>query len=60
MNILAQGHIVMAERIDRTMVGDRRVELPCCGVFLLDDSKISVGRGYFDLATYARAIAATE
>jgi limonene-1,2-epoxide hydrolase len=59
LNIIAQGNIVIAERLDRTRVGDKGIDLPCCGVFVLEDGKIHIWRDYFDLATYIRAIAAT-
>ena len=41
---------------DRTDVGGRHVDLPCCGVFEMAGGKIKVWRDYFDLATYTRAI----
>jgi limonene-1,2-epoxide hydrolase len=56
LNILSDGNLVVAERLDRTEVGGRRVELPCCGVFEMKDGKIGVWRDYFDLATYTRAV----
>ncbi len=56
LNIAAVGDIVFAERIDRTKVGDKAVDLPCCGVFEMKDGKIAVWRDYFDMATYSRAI----
>jgi limonene-1,2-epoxide hydrolase len=45
----------MVERVDRTRLGDKQVDLPCCGVFELSGGKIKVWRDYFDLATYTRA-----
>ncbi len=60
LNIVSQGDIVMAERLDRTRLGAKSVDLPCCGVFELADGKIRIWRDYFDLATYTRAIAATK
>ena len=44
------------ERVDRTEVGDRSVELPCTGVFEMEDGKIKVWRDYFDLKTYTSAL----
>jgi limonene-1,2-epoxide hydrolase len=55
-NLLGRGNIVVAERLDRTRVGEKNVDLPCCGVFEMQDGKIRVWRDYFDLATYTRAI----
>jgi limonene-1,2-epoxide hydrolase len=60
LNVVSQGDIVMAERLDRTRLGAKSVDLPCCGVFELADGKIRNWRDYFDLATYTRAIAATN
>lgn len=55
--ILAAGDLVMVERLDRTRVGDKPVDLPCCGVFELENGKIKIWRDYFDMATYTRALA---
>lgn len=56
LNIVSQGDVVIAERLDRTMVGAKAVALPCCGVFEMQDGKIRVWRDYFDLATYTRSL----
>jgi limonene-1,2-epoxide hydrolase len=56
VNIIGRDDLVVAERVDRTRVGDRQVELPCCGVFEMSGGKIQVWRDYFDLATYTRAV----
>jgi limonene-1,2-epoxide hydrolase len=52
LNIVENGNVVCAERLDRTMVGDILVELPCCGVFEMENGKIKIWRDYFDMATY--------
>ncbi|MPZ32001.1 MAG: limonene-1,2-epoxide hydrolase [Rhodospirillales bacterium] len=56
VNIVAQGDLVIAERVDRTKLGEKQVDLPCCGVFELSGGKIKRWRDYFDLATYTRAV----
>ena len=56
LNIAAAGNVVIAERVDHIHVGDKQVDLPCCGVFELENGKIKVWRDYFDLATYSRAL----
>ena len=56
LNIASSGDIVVAERLDRTRVGERSVELACCGVFEMQGGKIKIWRDYFDLATYAKAV----
>ena len=57
VNIVSRENVVMAERLDRTRVGDKTVNLPCVGVFEMRNGKIKMWRDYFDLATYTRAIA---
>jgi limonene-1,2-epoxide hydrolase len=57
VNIVEAGDLVFAERLDRTRMGDKSVDLPCCGVFEMTDGKIRVWRDYFDLGTYTRAAA---
>jgi limonene-1,2-epoxide hydrolase len=57
LNIVAKGDVVIVERLDRTKVGDKGVDLPCCGVFEMSGGKIRIWRDYFDLATFTKAIA---
>ncbi len=54
--LISSGNVVIAERIDRTRAGDKAVDLPCTGVFELEDGKIKEWRDYFDFATYQRAM----
>lgn len=54
LNVASHGNIVMAERLDRTRIGDRSVDLPCCGVFEMSNGKIKVWRDYFDMGTYIK------
>ena len=54
---VAQGDAVMNERNDRFLVGDRWIELPVAGLFVLRDGKIALWRDYFDLGTFERAMA---
>lgn len=56
VNIISAGDLVVAERIDRTRANDKSVDLPCVGVFELNDGKIKVWRDYFDLDTYTRVM----
>ncbi len=57
VSLLAEGDIVMAERLDKTVVAGTPINLPCFGYFELENGKIKVWRDYFDLATYTNAIA---
>lgn len=54
LNLIGEGNVVFAERLDRTMVGDIAVDLPCCGVFEMEDGKIKIWRDYFDMATFTK------
>ena len=56
VNIVASGDLVIAERVDRTKAGDKSVDLPCVGVFELENGKTKVFRDYFDLGTYMKAM----
>jgi len=58
LNIVSRGDLVIAERLDRTRVGDKPVDLPCCGVFEMEGGRIKVWRDYFDMGTYVSALTA--
>ncbi len=57
VNLLAAGNLVIVERLDRTVIGDRKVDLPCTGIFEMEAGQIKVWRDYFDLGTYMKALA---
>ena len=48
---VADGRVVVVERLDRHQLADRWVELPVTGVMEVDDGKITAWRDYFDVAT---------
>jgi limonene-1,2-epoxide hydrolase len=54
--LIGRGDTVVAERMDRTVVGEKTVALPCCGVFELQGGRIKVWRDYFDMGTYLAAL----
>ena len=56
VSLVSEGDLVVAERIDRTRMGEKAVDLPCCGVFQMSDGKIRVWRDYFDMGTYMAAL----
>jgi len=56
ISIVEDGDVVVAERVDRTDLGDKHVDLPCVGVFEMENGKIRVWRDYFDLGTYMKAL----
>ena len=51
-NIVADGDIVMTERVDHFIVGDKTVSVKCMGVFELRDGKIAAWRDYWDLRQF--------
>ena len=57
VNLASAGPLVFAERIDRTRVGDKTIDLPCCGVFEMRYGKIGIWRDYFDMNSYVQALA---
>ncbi|MBM4385333.1 MAG: nuclear transport factor 2 family protein [Deltaproteobacteria bacterium] len=57
VHLLCTGDVVIAERVDRTKAGAKGVDLPCTGVFEMQNGKIKIWRDYFDMATYTRAMA---
>lgn len=58
LNIVSKGNVVIAERLDRTVAMGKNVNLPCCGVFEMENGKIKVWRDYFDMGTYMKALQA--
>lgn len=54
--LVASGDVVIAERLDRIVMGNKNVDLPCNGVFEMREGKIQVWRDYFDLGTYMKAM----
>jgi limonene-1,2-epoxide hydrolase len=55
-SIASAGNLVFVERVDRTQAGDRSCDLPCNGVFELEEGKIKVWRDYFDMNTYQQGL----
>lgn len=59
LHLAADGDSVLTERIDRFVIGGKKVELPVCGVFEVAGGKIAAWRDYFDMATWTRQTAAS-
>ena len=51
-NIVANGDIVLTERVDVFRLPNATIELPVMGTFEVKDGKIAAWRDYFDLNTY--------
>jgi limonene-1,2-epoxide hydrolase len=58
-HVVADGDIVMTERVDRFQVGDRPVSVPCMGIFELRDGKIAAWRDYWDLKQFEAQLQAS-
>ena len=51
--ISSKGNVVLTERVDRFVIGEKRIELPVMGTFeVTPDGKISAWRDYFDMAQF--------
>src|SRR5438105_5333545 len=48
-HIVADGPVVLTERTDVFITGDRSIELPVMGAFEVTDGQISAWRDYFDM-----------
>ncbi len=53
-NTTSAGNVVMNERVDRFVMGPKKVELPVAGVFEVRNGKISAWRDYFDLEGFTK------
>src|SRR5437899_2144858 len=53
-DIVADGDVVLTERVDNFLVGDTRVSVPCMGIFQVRDGKIAAWRDYWDLQRIER------
>ncbi len=57
LHIAEEGDAVLTERLDRFVIGGKKVELPVCGVFEIEGGKVAAWRDYFDMATWTRQTA---
>jgi len=48
VRVVAEGNIVMTERLDRSTINGRFIDLPAAGVFEVRGGKITYWRDYFD------------
>ena len=51
--ILSSGDLVMTERTDHFVMGERQIDLPVMGAFEMKGGKIAAWRDYFDLAAFS-------
>lgn len=52
-HLIAEGSVVVTERVDHFAADGRTISLPVMGVFEVRDGAISAWRDYFDLNTFA-------
>jgi limonene-1,2-epoxide hydrolase len=57
-NIVADGPVVLTERVDVFLLPNGKVELPVMGTFEVRDGKIAAWRDYFDLKQFMDQMAA--
>ena len=55
LNLLADGRVVMTERVDHFVLADKTISLPVMGTFEISNGKIDAWRDYFDLAPFTAA-----
>jgi limonene-1,2-epoxide hydrolase len=53
VHVVANGNVVMTERVDVLEANDRSVTLPVLGVFELAGGRIAAWRDYFDLDQFS-------
>ena len=56
INIAGNGNTVFCERLDRIKSSNGDVDLPCVGVFIMEDGKICEWRDYFDMGTFVNSM----
>ena len=53
-NIVADGDVVLTERVDTFTLGEKKIKLDVMGTFELRDGKIAAWRDYFDMASWTK------
>ncbi|HYZ09151.1 MAG TPA: nuclear transport factor 2 family protein [Pseudonocardiaceae bacterium] len=59
-HIVAEGDVVLTERVDHFTVDGASISVPCMGVFELRDGKIAAWRDYWDLGQFEQQLPASE
>jgi limonene-1,2-epoxide hydrolase len=50
---------VVTERVDHFLAGNKRISVPCMGIFELRDGKIAAWRDYWDLKQFEAQLEAS-
>lgn len=53
-HIVAEGNVVLTERVDTFVTGEKEIKLDVMGTYELRDGKIAAWRDYFDLAQWTK------
>ena len=57
-NIVAEGGVVLTERVDKFKINDHWIELPVMGTFEVANGKITAWRDYFDMNQFQTQLTA--
>jgi limonene-1,2-epoxide hydrolase len=60
LHIVAEGDVVLTERVDHFLVEGRRVSVPCMGIFEMREGKIAAWRDYWDLRQFEKQLHSEE
>lgn len=60
VNIVADGGVVLTERVDKFKINDQWIELRVMGAFEVADGKITAWRDYFDMNQFQTQFAAAS
>jgi limonene-1,2-epoxide hydrolase len=60
IHILAEGEVVLAERLEHMVIDGREIAVPMAGAFRVRDGKITEWREYYDMATFERQLGVTH
>lgn len=55
-HIVADGEVVLTERVDHFQIDESPISVPCMGIFELRDGKIAAWRDYWDLQQFERQL----
>jgi limonene-1,2-epoxide hydrolase len=53
-HIVADGNVVLTERVDTFVTGEKEIKLDVMGTYELRDGKIAAWRDYFDMAQWTK------
>lgn len=60
LNIVAEGEVVLAERLEHLVIGGHDIAVPMAGAFRVRDGKITEWREYYDMPTFERQLGVTH